>query len=764
MSEFVGYTPEDKSNNNLQSRVDKVAGLVSHLMNTSNSDEEAWIKRAGIFQEIQTEIGYGFRKVEDLLLVQNDNNKTDEQKKLAEEAEELLVLGTAKALMGGDIQDKEAIGVGSVMKIKERLPEELKGLEKKVRDSVIDEPEIQKILDPLDIVRKRAAKAGETGQKVLEDQVNKAQEKLILLEVDSTKEDQLGMVVEWLGEEGNGFKNTGRDIDMAEDYEDYIEQARRRGEFDGKRYGDVEGFDRVSGVQLPPEFMNGMRGLRENDIEGAKKIIATTFVKMSENPLFFASWWQQNTASQVETVLNSSLGYTNLSSNETERKNYQEIRDYTFAVMAVLGMQTEDRNADSNSDNLGQFSPPKEMAHALHWDDGGNYYDLLKDDTEINAFFTEIFNTAFSSDRGGVIVKAFSDVKNYDSQNDYLLQVLQNKRSVFNKEMSESQLLSKGRIAMAMFEVDYMPEWIRWAHVNKLSYKQDSHEGNDITWLKQFNDFDPNALDYNSFAFDSNMTTVDGDKIGYKHPRVLRPWDLMSGPKAAYQQRPEIVWGMERVLGGLIEKRMMTNDGHWITLSGHETDSPNNVDIYGKYGKLMSKVMGGPQGTEFDNMTSMDEILPLAANYWGKVNGNKEFGNFLADIYCLKADAMFYPGYPPGAKQVYYKIAGLDLFSGEAEKKKALEGMMGPDANFAHGWVAELRRLYNIDLTAINNDTKLPVYPKFYNAFYRVFMDTPDVKEAVKYFKKAEKAVRNSMSGDVASFAQRVFDAIGSIK
>ena len=330
MSEFVGYTPEDKSNNNLQSRVDKVAGLVSHLMNTSNSDEEAWIKRAGIFQEIQTEIGYGFRKVEDLLLVQNDNNKTDEQKKLAEEAEELLVLGTAKALMGGDIQDKEAIGVGSVMKIKERLPEELKGLEKKVRDSVIDEPEIQKILDPLDIVRKRAAKAGETGQKVLEDQVNKAQEKLILLEVDSTKEDQLGMVVEWLGEEGNGFKNTGRDIDMAEDYEDYIEQARRRSEFDGKRYGDVEGFDRVSGVQLPPEFMNGMRELRENDIDGAKKIIATTFVKMSENPLFFASWWQQNTASQVETILNSSLGYTNLSSNETERKNYQEIQNATL--------------------------------------------------------------------------------------------------------------------------------------------------------------------------------------------------------------------------------------------------------------------------------------------------------------------------------------------------------------------------------------------------------------------------------------------------
>jgi len=203
MSEFVSHTPEDLSKKpNLQDRVDKVADLVGNLMGTSNADEEAWIKRAGIFQQIQTEVGYGFRNAGDLLLVQDDDRKTEKQKELAKEAEELLVLGTAKALIGGSNEDKEAIGVGSIMKIKERLPEELNGLEKKVRDSIIDEPEIQKILDPLDIVRKRVAKAGETGQKVLEDQINKAQEKLILLEVDSTKEDQLGMVVEWLGEEG----------------------------------------------------------------------------------------------------------------------------------------------------------------------------------------------------------------------------------------------------------------------------------------------------------------------------------------------------------------------------------------------------------------------------------------------------------------------------------------------------------------------------------------------------------------------------------
>ena len=188
----------------LQDRVDKVADLVGNLMGTSNADEEVWIKRAGIFQQIQTEVGYGFRNAGDLLLVQNDDSKTGKQKELAKEAEELLVLGTAKALIGGSNEDKEAIGVGSIMKIKERLPEELNGLEKKVRDSIIDEPEIQKILDPLDIVRKRVAKAGETGQKVLEDQINKALEKLILLEVDSTKEDQLGMVVEWLGREKEG--------------------------------------------------------------------------------------------------------------------------------------------------------------------------------------------------------------------------------------------------------------------------------------------------------------------------------------------------------------------------------------------------------------------------------------------------------------------------------------------------------------------------------------------------------------------------------
>ncbi len=234
MSEFVSHTPEDLSKKpNLQDRVDKVADLVGNLMGTSNADEEAWIKRAGIFQQIQTEVGYGFRNAGDLLLVQDDDRKTEKQKELAKEAEELLVLGTAKALIGGSNEDKEAIGVGSIMKIKERLPEELNGLEKKVRDSIIDEPEIQKILDPLDIVRKRVAKAGETGQKVLEDQINKAQEKLILLEVDSTKEDQLGMVVEWLGREGGnggaeGSSNGQNEIvENSEGMEEFREAQRR---------------------------------------------------------------------------------------------------------------------------------------------------------------------------------------------------------------------------------------------------------------------------------------------------------------------------------------------------------------------------------------------------------------------------------------------------------------------------------------------------------------------------------------------------------
>lgn len=200
MTEIPGVGPEDKSRTPtlLQQKVDQMSKKVSQLMSMS----ERAVDRESVFNDMKSIGGYGFdNNIENLMLVANDPNKTQDQKEKAAEAEQIFALGTARALINGGLDDKKAIGVGSVLKIEERLPEELKGFGRNVRNAIIDEPKITNIVDSLDVVRKRTLKGGESGQKVLRNQIKEAQEKLILLNVDSTKEDQLGMVIEWLGDE-----------------------------------------------------------------------------------------------------------------------------------------------------------------------------------------------------------------------------------------------------------------------------------------------------------------------------------------------------------------------------------------------------------------------------------------------------------------------------------------------------------------------------------------------------------------------------------
>jgi hypothetical protein len=183
----------------------------------------------------------------------------------------------------------------------------------------------------------------------------------------------------------------------------------------------------------------------------------------------------------------------------------------------------------------------------------------------------------------------------------------------------------------------------------------------------------------------------------------------------------------------------------------------NILDKYLKYGKAMTEIMGGPQGAELDNLTNMEKVLMVSANLWGaSASGNEDFGKFISGLFSLKADSMFYPGYKSGADQVLNKIRGLDVFSGEKEKQAALAGALGERGNLAHGWVAEARRLYHIDLLEVSKDG-VAKYPEYWNAYLRVFMDTPDINEAKKKYKTAMSFLTERVGSTVTGGAAEMF-------
>lgn len=492
--------------------------------------------------------------------------------------------------------------------------------------------------------------------------------------------------------------------------------------------GEERGFIPILDNQALKEGLEGQK----LSVDSAKLFIESTLVELSEHPLFFSNWWQQSLSEQLLGALSKNMDVGNFSSE------FAKIRDHGRAVVSVLGMQAVDRNADANADNYGQFAPPKNMAAELHWDDGGEKYIRLKADPVVDFFLQTTFRTAFDNNNGWRVVQAFSG-SNYDTQNDFLNEIL-DYTDLRNVKFTRDQLMAKGRIAMAMFEVDWMPEWIHYMNGSKKAFEEGIPGAVDVPWLSAFGDVagvrnGTKIAKYDTYAMKG---TLDADhngiktKIGYDHPRVLTPWDVAAGAKGSYRHRPEIVWEMQRLFQPLIDRRLANANGGWLRASGFDNENkPSTLDLYLKYGKMMNEILGGPQSPELDNLTNYDKILPALANFWGPgANGNPEFGLFLSKLFALKTEAMFFPGYKSNADQVLNSIRGLDVISGESEKQKALQGVLGEKGSFAHGWIAEVKRLYGIDLTAINSGTKKAVYPDFWNAYLRVFMDTPDLTEA----------------------------------
>lgn len=741
-------------------KIDLVAGQVARIV----TDEAARRNAESKLRKIIWDLGRGGEWRTDsfstLIDTTNDPNRVA-NKDLAMERLDILATATYIALgWGGNRRNTEAIQSGLSSQIMDVLPEPMKNeiFAERVRNVAITNPDVRRILDEFDRRNLVLVGAGEGARDLVESNIRQTINMLVDVKCHSKKDGKdILRVVAYLGSKIGPSRESST-------VSEHGVAATKVGDQTGARrarFGDAEGMNTVAPIPIPSESLDELEAIG-HEKEGAKRWMVSTLVRMSENPLFFANWWQQGMADQITSMITDRLGYSSYS------QEYAEIRDFGYAVLSVLGIQAVDRNADANSDSYGQFSPPKGMAGVLHWDDGGKNCGVLRSNPEMFGIYSVIYDIAFNKNQGWRVVEAFSDGKTYDSQNKFLRWLLSNremKRKLadagvnLNQTQNTEAILNSGRVALAMFEVDLLPEWIRWANESKRAFAE-GRQDEDLPWLQAFTREQeinhPEMASYNAFAYAGKMQSiVDGRRIeiGYDHPRIIRPWDVAAGAKGSYRSRPEIIFQMERVMGPFLARRLSTPRGNWVRASGHDIGAENVLDRYLKYGKLAAKLFGGPQAAEFDNLTSMDEILPLAANFWGpEAHGSTEFGKFLEDLFALKAEAMFYPGYRSSAKITLAAIAGLDVFSGEAEKKKALEGAIGPNGNFAHGWVAEVRRLYGIDLLeTVDPKGEVARYPKFFDAYVRVFMDTPDLDEARKTYQQARNILAQNQYFGVAA-------------
>ena len=774
---FLG---KEGANPEFQKKVFDTAKKIEQFGILKSTTDPAWKfeQSQKIIKELWSSNGQGPDSVAKLIATTKDRNRVVNKPK----AEECIdVLGKAVYLVSGlgdDQNKRDMLGYGSTVMIDREMPAPFVGIGEIVRKNIVYEPAIVANLNDLDKVRKKCNLNLPRDRDYLTKQIEEHYDKLMDISgLDKEGLDQLDMVKSYLNTELGGSIQPASQTDRTGAVNEPGVAAVRgqKNPINPKPFGVTSENESIASPIVTAGDLEGLN--RIESIQGMKDWMVRTLLRMSENPTAFANWWQQSMVDSLTREGQSRLGLSDFD------KETLDLRAFGFAVAGALGMQLVDRNADANSDNYGQFAPPKNMAAQLHWDDGGEKYKKLREDTVIDTFMRKIMANGFDNNTGWQVVQAFSGGKTFESQNDYLRKLLNNPSDTVmvalrSQGVSEDLLMSKGRVAMAMFEVDWLPEMIRVMNERKREFAlglndQNGKPARDVPWLQSFNDdyFQRIAAEgktqaakdryaglrkFGTFSYSGKLVAVATDSngrqvktsLGYDHPRVFRPWEVAAGAKQAYRHRPEVIWRMEEVLSPLIDRKLL-DGGKCVRMSVQDA-----ADRYLKLGKSMFEMLGGPQALEWDNLTNMDKTVPLLANTWGEgANGSKEFGNCVADIFAAKTDAMFFPGYSHNGEQSFNKIAGLDRESEEKEKTVALDGILGPSAKGAHGFAAEMNRVYHIDLLGmhIENGKRVNDYPQFYNAYIRVQMDEPDSKLAWEWYNKAlNELQRNNAIGAVS--------------
>lgn len=144
----------------------------------------------------------GARSVESLRETIDRRTSTPRQVELAQNGLDILGKATFMVMRYGDNEElKDALGSGSAVEIENVLPSTLKGLGESIRSNIIDDQQLIDELNRLDKVREKVSRAGKAGEKILDAEIKKSMEKLVSVEIPDEKQDQVVMVLSYLGSE-----------------------------------------------------------------------------------------------------------------------------------------------------------------------------------------------------------------------------------------------------------------------------------------------------------------------------------------------------------------------------------------------------------------------------------------------------------------------------------------------------------------------------------------------------------------------------------
>ncbi len=379
------------------------------------------------------------------------------------------------------------------------------------------------------------------------------------------------------------------------------------------------------------DYEGGREVLKDKD--SFKCWIRMNVIDKARDPLFFAQWWQDRGLSYLAKDVRRMCKEEGLSLELTAEYELE-----VYRIGTLCGLEKIYRNADQSPGALKQFYTPPEMVGAMHWSD--EYRESLEGDSYVGVAIAEIFNMAFEkrsyySGMGWKIVEAVSSRKDELSWDMFSTEmadlILSDKKYCLQQGIDPSKpesvrsMQTACRVGLSLFVVDYMHEWIRWAHLNKAA------DPSVLPWLKWTPGEDGVVAWRTQVEAENEGRKI---KMEWGHPMVPRYFDLFV-IKDVYT--PEIrrafrdamapfLYGFEGA-GLLKDEKVEGLLYEWVEREDKKGNElrlkpMSRVDrsekVLNRINELLNGLSGGSQALEIDSFDPkiLSEAMATAANLY----------------------------------------------------------------------------------------------------------------------------------------------------
>lgn len=236
MSEFVRYTPENPPSER-DIKIGKIKDLVGKIISNKSQDQVALTEKASLSSQVFGTLGYDETRVDNVETLINTSRDPNKDNKRAMDSLDILSTGIYEAML--DTKDEETefiLGVGSVSGIESQLPEDFKGIGRKVVDKVTENTEMTDLLIKLDNLRQRNKGKGRLGNDQISKKLEETYSVIDGMDIDEGNENGRDLVMTYLsieaqildGEYGVSVKKGAREsVENSEGMEEFREAQRR---------------------------------------------------------------------------------------------------------------------------------------------------------------------------------------------------------------------------------------------------------------------------------------------------------------------------------------------------------------------------------------------------------------------------------------------------------------------------------------------------------------------------------------------------------